>query len=278
MATINISLEKQLLTIQNREIIASGDSNYDVCAFSFDEAWKDFIKTAVFYQDKKKIYYSILDVENKCTIPAPALVDAKPLYIGVFGILGNKILTSSVDTIALVEGAVSGQEIDIEPSDSVFASIVAGYQAILDTIADQNLKITEANKILEEQTELLKKVNAFEIEPLEHRMSAMEISLSGYGDTIAESYQKTADTLKEIKDSAFLISNISVSFNENNECILNDERINDRCILNAYFDAISVESALNNAIFIESFNGYIKFSTTTKFTEILNCTVEVRRY
>lgn len=278
MAIINISLEKQLLTIQNREIISSGDSNYDVCSFTFDEEWEGFIKTAVFYQDRQEVYYAVLNDKNKCTIPAPATVHAKPLHIGVFGVYGDKILTSTLDTIALVEGAVSGQEIDIEPSESVFASIIAGYQAILNKITEQNGKLEEANGILQEQTELLKKVNAFEIEPLEHRMSAMEIALSGYGGVITESYQKTEDALQEIRDSAFLIKNIVVSFNENNEYILEDERINEECIVNAYFDAIEVESALNHAIFVESFNGFIKFSTTTKFTETLNCTVEVRRY
>lgn len=278
MAIINISLEKQLLTIQNREIISSGDSNYDVCSFAFDEEWEGFIKTAVFYQDRQEVYYAVLDDKNKCTIPAPATVHAKPLYIGVFGVYGDKILTSTLDTIVLVEGAVSGQEIDIEPSESVFTSIIAGYQAILNKITEQNGKLEEATEILQEQTELLKKVNAFEIEPLEHRMSAMEITLSGYGGVITESYQKTEDALQEIRDSAFLIKNIVVSFDENNEYILEDERINEECIINAYFDTISVESALNHAIFVESFNGFMKFSTTTKFTETLNCTVEVRRY
>lgn len=278
MATINISLEKQLLTIQNREIISSGDSNYDVCSFTFDEEWEGFIKTAVFYQDRQKIYYAVLDDKNKCTIPAPAIVYAKPLYIGVFGVYEDKIITSTLDTIALVEGAITGQEINIEPSESVFASIVAGYQAILNKITEQNRKLEVANGILQEQTELLKKVNAFEIEPLEHRMSAMEIILSGYSDIINESYQKTETVLQEIKDSAFLIKNIEVAFDENNEYILEDERINEECIVNAYFDVISVEATLNNAIFAESFNGFIKFSTTTKFTETLSCTVEVRRH
>ena len=55
MAQINVLLEKQLLTIQNREIIASGDSNYDSCEFTFDETWEGFVKTAVFYQDKTSV-------------------------------------------------------------------------------------------------------------------------------------------------------------------------------------------------------------------------------
>ena len=52
MAQIRLVLEKQLLTIQNREIISSGDSNYDTCILTFDKSWEGFTKTAVFYQDK----------------------------------------------------------------------------------------------------------------------------------------------------------------------------------------------------------------------------------
>ena len=55
MAQINILLEKQLLTIQNMEIIASGDSNFDSCEFTFDKTWDGFVKTAVFYQEKTNV-------------------------------------------------------------------------------------------------------------------------------------------------------------------------------------------------------------------------------
>ena len=110
MAQIEIKLEKQLLTIQNREVISSGDVNYDSCRFEFDESWEGYIKTAVFYQEKQKVYYAVLDKEDKCFIPAPAMAKASPLYIGVFGVKGNKILTSSMDSIPIVEGAVSGSE------------------------------------------------------------------------------------------------------------------------------------------------------------------------
>lgn len=266
MAQIEIILEKQLLTIQNREVIASGDCNYDHCAFTFDEAWEGYIKTAVFYQEKQKVYYAVLDNEDKCTIPAPALTKASPLYIGVFGVQGNKILTSSMDSISIVEGAVSGTEIDVEPSDTVFAAIVANYQAILDAITAQNKSFEEAYQLLQTQNALLEKLNAFEIEPLENRMSAMELTLDNYCSVI--------DTIKNL---SFLIKDIEVNFDENNECRIEDERVDEGCLCTAYFDAISVESALGHAVFVESHDGYILIITTTDFRETLNCTIEVRR-
>lgn len=278
MAQLEILLEKQLLTIQNREIISSGDSNFDTCIFNFDEIWEGFTKTAVFYQEKRNVQYAVLDSKDSCIIPAAAMAREGRMYIGVFGIKDAAVLTSTLEAVEIAEGAISGDNISTEPTDDVFLAIIAQYQAILDNVAEQNIKLDEANKILQEQTELLRKVNAFEIEPLEQRMSKMELTLGSYGEIIEEEHGKVNSTLKAIQDSAFLIEDIQVMFDENNEFRLEDERVDNRSVINAYFDAISVESLMNHAIYVESFDGYILFSTTTKFTESLNCTVEVRRY
>ncbi len=277
MAQIEIKLEKQLLTIQNREVISSGDVNYDSCRFEFDESWEGYIKTAVFYQEKQKVYYAVLDNENKCYIPAPAIVKASPLYIGVFGVKGNKILTSSMDSIPIVEGAVSGAEVDVEPSETVFAAIVANYQAILDTITEQNRSFEEAYRLLTEQNALLEKLNAFEIAPLEKRMSSMELTLGSYGETIQAEKAEVDALLLQIRKQSFVIRDVEVTFDENGEFRLENEMVDENCIVNAYFDAISVEESMGHWIFAESQNGYIRFISTSGFNGTLNCTIEVRR-
>lgn len=288
MAQIEIVLEKQLLTIQNREVISSGDVNYDSCRFAFDEGWEGYIKTAVFYQERQKVYYAVLDNEDICYIPAPAIVKASPLYIGVFGVKGNKILTSSMDSIPIVEGAVSGEEVDIEPSETVFAAIIAHYQTILDAIteqnrsfgeavAEQNSKFDEAYKLLESQNEFLRELNAFNIEPLEHRMSAMEIRLGEYGGVIEAEKEEVNGLLQQIRAQSFVIRNVEITFDENGEFRLDNELVDENCLCTAYFDAISLEESLGHTIFVESCNGYIHFVSTSSFGGTLNCTIEVRR-
>lgn len=310
MAQIEIRLEKQLLTIQNREVISSGDVNYDSCKFEFDEAWQDYIKTAVFWQNKKQVHYAVLDREDKCIIPAMALVKAGPLYIGVFGVSGNRIITSTMDSISIVEGAASGTELDIEPSDTVFASIVAYYQVILDAVAEQNAilervnaslaeqldiaksetvkrvesvyeettaKLEEARKLLADQNEWLGELGAFEIGPLEIRMSDMEITLAGYGQVINAARESVERTLTQIRAQSFVIRDMNVVLDENNEFVYEDARVDANCLCTAYFGAISVEQILGHAVFVESHEGYIKIISTTRFCEPLVCTVEVRR-
>ena len=266
MAQIEIVLEKQLLTIQNREVISSGDVNYDSCRFAFDEGWEGYIKTAVFYQERQKVYYAVLDK----------------------GVEGNKILTSSMDSIPIVEGAVSGEEVDIEPSETVFAAIIAHYQTILDAIteqnrsfgeavAEQNSKFDEAYKLLESQNEFLRELNAFNIEPLEHRMSAMEIRLGEYGGVIEAEKEEVNGLLQQIRAQSFVIRNVEITFDENGEFRLDNELVDENCLCTAYFDAISLEESLGHTIFVESCNGYIHFVSTSSFGGTLNCTIEVRR-
>lgn len=277
MATLNLSVEGQLLTILNRDVIASGDVNADRCQFTFNKEWDGHVKTAVFYQNKEQSCYAILEENDGCMIPAEAMGREGNMYIGVFGINGSKILTSTLEKIYIEEGAISGSEIDTEPSDDIFLSIIARYQAILTAITEQNEKFEQASNILEEQTEFLKMLNAFEIEPLEHRMSDMEIQLSQYGDIINAEHEMLEEALTAVEESAFLIKDVEVTF-ENQEYRLDDERVTESSVVNAYFDAISVESALGHAIYVQSFDGYILFTTTTDFHEELRCTVEVRRY
>lgn len=97
-------------------------------------------------------------------------------------------------------------------------------------------------------------------------MSAMELTLNNYGSVI--------DTIRNL---SFLIKDVEVVFDENNECRIEDERVDEGCLCTAYFDAVSVESALGHAVFVESHNGYVLILTTTNFNERLNCTIEVRR-
>ena len=156
MAQIKLLLEKQLLTIQNQEIIASGDSNFDSCKFIFDESWDGFTKTGVFYQDQANVQYAVLGNDDTCMIPAAAMARAGRMYIGVFGIKDTAVVTSTLCTIDIKEGAISGGNVSTEPTDDVFLAIIAQYQRIADlmgqyekTAAQFNTVMTEQNNILE---------------------------------------------------------------------------------------------------------------------------------
>lgn len=278
MAVLNLKLKQQLLELQNEEILASGGVKVDRCAFTFDETWEDYTCTGVFYQDKNSVQYAVLEKDNTCEIPPAARAKEGRMYVGVFGIKGSKILTSTLVFVDVNEGAISGQNVSTEPTDDVFLAIISQYQAIMDMVADQNLKLEEANEILKEQTELLEKLNVFEVDALESRMSAMEIKLGEYGEIIEEEHQAVNDKLQEIEDKFFIIRDVNVAFDENNQFRLDDERITSESVVNAYFGVIEVDYLLNNTIYVESFDGYVLFTAGTKIEETVVCTLEVRGY
>lgn len=278
MAQIELKLEKQLLTIQNREILASGGMNVDRCAFTFDESWEGYTCTGVFYQDKNSVQYAVLEKDNTCIIPPAARASEGRMYIGVFGVKGSSILTSTLDTIDIQEGSISGNNVSTEPTDDIFLAIIAQYQAIMDLVAEQNMKLEEANQILAEQMELLERLNVFEVDALEHRMSAMEMTLGSYTVVMDEMKNEVDEKLEFIENSAFVIPEIQITFDENNEFRYEDERITSNSVANAYFGAIEVEMLFRNNIYVETFDGYILFTCAVPLSDPVVCTVEVRGY
>lgn len=278
MAQIELKLENQLLTIQNREILASGGVNVDRCSFAFDESWEGYACTGVFYQDKNKVQYAVLEKDNTCEIPPAARANKGRMYIGVFGVKGASVITSTLDTIDIQEGSISGGNVSMEPTDDVFLAMVAQYQAIMDAITEQNMKLEEANQYIADQTEILERLNVFEVDSLEHRMSVMEMTLGGYTGELDRVVREVDEKLDLIENSSFLIQDVEITFDENNEFKIMDERVTENSIVNAYFSAIEIEALLRNKVYVESFDGYILFTCVMAVSDPFICTVEVRRY
>ena len=266
MAQIEIVLEKQLLTIQNREVISSGDVNYDSCRFAFDESWEGYVKTAVFYQERQKVYYAVLDNEEICYIPAPAIVKASPLYIGVFGVKGNKILTSAMDSIPIVEGAVSGEEVDIEPSETVFAAIIAHYQVILDAITEANRELEETHKLIAEQNRILETINAFDVVEVASRIDEVEEKMSIHNNLA-----------RELVEREIILRDVPIRFTEG-VCEIHNELITDESLCDVYFDEYAYELAAKALILVSSYAGYLRITCSENIKEELNADILVRRY
>lgn len=179
MAEIRIKLEGQLLMVQNQEIIASGNVNYDTCAFTFDGAWEGFVRTAVFYQKKTEVHYAILGGDNICTIPSAAMAGEGNMYIGVFGISGPKVLTSTVERVYIRQGAISGDTVSAEPADDIFLAIIAQYRQISERMQGYDLK-------MEEFIGILNALNAYDVSDVMGRLTAAEQKLAGMRNVIDE--------------------------------------------------------------------------------------------
>ena len=265
MAQIEILLKKQLLTIQNREIISSGDVNYDTCAFTFDEEWNGFTKTAVFYQEKTNVQYAVLNTNDICVIPAAAMAKAGKMHIGVFGIKNTAILTSTLETIDIERGAISGDGVSTEPTDDVFLAIIAQYQRILEMMAQYESTASQFNVLMAEQNALLESLNAFEVTELMQKLNLIEDRMINY-----------TNVAKEIMSREIIIRDVPVKF-VNKVCRIENDVVAADSLCDVYFDEYSFEIASKALIMPVSYAGYIELTSSVDIMEELTANILVRR-
>lgn len=126
MSTINVQCTDQVLAITNSPVIASGGINENDIQFSFCSKWDGYAKICVFYRQTGNYYYSLIDSNDKCSIPAECCTSAGKIYFGVVGTKDNVTRTSEVLAYQIVEGAVT--TID-DPTPDI-------YQQILNELAE----------------------------------------------------------------------------------------------------------------------------------------------
>lgn len=265
MAQIKILLEKQLLTVQNAEIIASGDSNFDSCAFTFDSAWDGFTKTAVFYQDKTNVQYAVLGNDDSCMIPAAAMARAGRMYVGVFGIRDTAVVTSTLAAVDIREGAISGGNISTEPTDDVFLAIIAQYQRIIEMMGQYEAAVGQYHLQMAEQNALLAALNAFDVTELMQKLDMIENRMINY-----------TNTAKEIMNREIVIRDIPVKF-VNRVCRIKNDAVRADSLCDVYFDEYSFEIASKALILPVSYDGYIELTSSIDIAEELAASILVRR-
>lgn len=265
MAQINLLLEKQLLTILNQEIIASGDSNFDSCKFVFDEVWDGFTKTGVFYQDKTNVQYAVLGNDDTCMIPEAAMAKAGRMYIGVFGIKDTAVVTSTLCTVDIREGAISGGNVSTQPTDDVFLAIIAQYQRIADLMGKYEETAEQFNVTMAEQNSLLETLNAFDVEEISGRLDLIEDRMINY-----------TNLAKEIQNREIIIRDVPVKF-VNKVCRVENDAITANSLCDVYFDEYSFELASKALIMPVSYDGYLELSSSIDIIEELTANILVRR-
>lgn len=266
MARLQIELEKQLLILKNQEIIASGDSIFDSCAFKFDGSWNGFVKTAVFYQDKKNVQYMVLNDDDTCMIPSAAMTKAGRMYIGVFGIKDTAVLTSSLAFVDIIEGAISGDTVSTEPTDDVFLAIIAQYQRIAEMMRKYEETAEQFNANIQEQNKILETLNAFDVTEISERL-----------DTIEDRMMSYTSLAQELIDREVILKDIVIKFVDG-VCEIHNELITSTSLCDVYFDEYSYEFAAKALIIASSYDGYVRITGSVNIEEELKANILVRRY
>ena len=175
---IKIKCIDQALTLINSPVIASGGLNENKLECEFCEKWDGFSKTAVFYQDKKNVYYSVLDENDTCIIPKEATASKGTMCFGIFGSKGDVTRTSEILRYKIDEGAITEDLKPSDPTPDIYEQLLAELQAIRDLSAETLSNEQAFEKAITEQqttfeTNITKKESDFEASIIEQQ-SAFE--------------------------------------------------------------------------------------------------------
>ena len=140
MSYINASVTDQVLKITSAPPLSSGGVNETHVEFTFCEKWEGFEKTALFYREEGKYYYSILDENNVCIVPWEVYSTAGTFYFSVFGIKDGVRRTANTVKYKVTKGLPEEGAIPSDPTPEVYEQLVAMVTKAVDVAEDMENK------------------------------------------------------------------------------------------------------------------------------------------
>lgn len=118
--------KKNVLAVNQREVVTSGSVNVYEVQFQFDSEWDGLEKTAVFRAGDCTVS-TLLDETETCIIPWEVFQDAKrTLYAGVYGTKnGNTVLPTIWASLGEIRQGCEPGESTQPPTPSVYEQILA---------------------------------------------------------------------------------------------------------------------------------------------------------
>ena len=118
--------KKNVLAVNQREVVTSGSVNVYEVQFQFDSEWDGLEKTAVFQAGDFTVS-TLLDETETCIIPWEVFQDAKrTLYAGVYGTKnGNTVLPTIWASLGEIKQGCEPGESTQPPTPSVYEQILA---------------------------------------------------------------------------------------------------------------------------------------------------------
>lgn len=195
MTTIKLKVIDENIEFTSSPPIYSGGINTISTLFDFGDIWESFTKTAVFYREITKPYQVVLK-DDECLIPHEVMTTAGRIYIGVFGVKGDKVKTSEVVYYDIGIGVMTHGSIS-EPSDDIWQQILAELGNIRE-LAEQ-MKLDQENF----KTKVTKKQNDFET-TITNKQNNFEMSMTERQEDFEQRVENKTGYTKEEADERFI--------------------------------------------------------------------------
>ena len=122
---MTITAEVKGCTISLRQPPLAGGTVGDVTVeFHFDEVWNGYTRTAVFRAHGKTVL--MLLASDRCTLPPEATAGGDVL-LGVFGVCGEKTLTTPFCRLAVAQGVPTAGDVSTGVTPTLAAQLLAAY-------------------------------------------------------------------------------------------------------------------------------------------------------
>lgn len=134
-----VDVQKNQVTVVQKEPITSGSVNAYLVSFSFSEEWEDLTRVAVFKADGDPVNV-LLDDSNECFIPWEVMTDKdQPILFGVYGTMGSKVVLPTVWANAgtTLEGVITGLE-GQEPQPNLLTQLTGRIKDLEDALKNSS--------------------------------------------------------------------------------------------------------------------------------------------
>lgn len=147
MTTIELFADDQNLRAIESPKLASGDKNSVKIHVEFNSEWDGYIKTGVFFVDKKAVFEQLIE-NDECIIPHEVLENSAILYIGLRGVNTNttQVKTSALIEYRIVDGAPQGTAESVPPTDTVYEQLLKAYDNALKAIKKYKTDLSNENE------------------------------------------------------------------------------------------------------------------------------------
>ena len=146
MTTIGLVANDQLLVVNSKPKLSSGDQNTVKVHIDFSDDWDDFAKSAVFFtaRERDTVYEKVL-ISDECTLPAEVMVESGTLYIGIRGVNSSRseVKTTTLIKCSISEGTPTGNATEVKPTPNIYQQLLTAYGKTNNAIAVERARINQ---------------------------------------------------------------------------------------------------------------------------------------
>lgn len=200
---IVINCDGNNLTVVEKERLTSGSKKIYTVKFKFSKAWEGLGKTASFKTRNKAPIVKVLDVDDKCEIPAEILAEPAPaLYVGVRGLgESGEIRTSIYAKIDQIEQGSEDGENREDPTPTLEEQLLAVVGRTLEIASlDRNAAAQSASEAAESESAVKGMLD--EITPMYESVKENTETVNSQADFVGGKAEEVASNANQAAQSA----------------------------------------------------------------------------